>query len=104
MQFQADMLGIPVDVPDNTETTSLGSAYLAGLATGVFPDRDALARSAAHGAPVRAATGRPTSATTCWAAGARRCPDRSWAYGPASSRARVAGASTANASIRPAAT
>jgi glycerol kinase len=44
MQFQADMLGIPVDVPDNTETTSLGSAYLAGLATGVFPDRADLAR------------------------------------------------------------
>jgi glycerol kinase len=44
MQFQADMLGIPVDVPDNTETTSLGSAYLAGLAAGVFPDRDELAR------------------------------------------------------------
>jgi glycerol kinase len=44
MQFQADMLGIPVDLPDNTETTSLGSAYLAGLAAGVFPDRDELAR------------------------------------------------------------
>ena len=44
MQFQADMLGIPVDVPDNTETTSLGSAYLAGLAAGVFPDRADLVR------------------------------------------------------------
>src|SRR3954454_9296839 len=44
MQFQSDVLGIPVDVPDNTETTSLGSAYLAGLATGVFPDRNDLAR------------------------------------------------------------
>jgi glycerol kinase len=40
MQFQADILGIPVDVPTVTETTSLGSAYVAGLATGVFSDRD----------------------------------------------------------------
>jgi len=44
MQFQADVLGIPLDVPDNTETTSLGSAYLAGLATGVYPDRNELSR------------------------------------------------------------
>lgn len=42
MQFQADVLGIDVDVPDNIETTALGSAYLAGLATGFFPDLDAL--------------------------------------------------------------
>jgi glycerol kinase len=40
MQFQADILGIPVDVPAVTETTSLGSAYVAGLATGVFSDRE----------------------------------------------------------------
>lgn len=39
MQFQADILGIPVDVPTVIETTSLGSAYVAGLATGVFRDR-----------------------------------------------------------------
>jgi glycerol kinase len=31
MQFQADILGIPVDVPVITETTALGAAYLAGL-------------------------------------------------------------------------
>jgi glycerol kinase len=45
MQFQADILGIPVDVPTVTETTSLGSAYVAGLATGVFADRDELQRT-----------------------------------------------------------
>jgi glycerol kinase len=45
MQFQADMLGVPVDVPVVTETTSLGSAYVAGLATGVFSDRDELQRT-----------------------------------------------------------
>jgi glycerol kinase len=44
MQFQSDVLGIPLDVPDNTETTSLGSAYLAGLATGVYAHRDDLSR------------------------------------------------------------
>jgi glycerol kinase len=43
MQFQADILGVPVDVPDNLETTALGSGYLAGLATGFFPDRVGLA-------------------------------------------------------------
>ncbi|MBX6391639.1 MAG: glycerol kinase GlpK [Frankia sp.] len=43
MQFQADMLGVEVDVPDNLETTALGSGYLAGLATGVYGDRAALA-------------------------------------------------------------
>ncbi|CAJ63208.1 MULTISPECIES: glycerol kinase GlpK [Frankia] len=43
MQFQADMLGVDVDVPDNIESTALGSAYLAGLATGFFTDPAALA-------------------------------------------------------------
>ena len=36
MQFQADLLGIPVVRPEVTETTALGAAYLAGLQTGVF--------------------------------------------------------------------
>ncbi len=36
MQFQADLLGIPVVRPAVTETTALGVAYLAGLTTGVF--------------------------------------------------------------------
>jgi glycerol kinase len=43
MQFQADLLGVPVVRPRVAETTALGAAYLAGLATGVFPDRDAIA-------------------------------------------------------------
>jgi glycerol kinase len=42
MQFQADILGIPVVRPAVIETTALGAAYAAGLATGVWPDRDAL--------------------------------------------------------------
>ncbi|HWG74007.1 MAG TPA: glycerol kinase GlpK [Acidimicrobiales bacterium] len=43
MQFQSDVLGIPVDVPEQTESTSLGSAFLAGMAVGVWSDRDELA-------------------------------------------------------------
>ena len=36
MQFQADMLGVTIDRPENVETTALGAAYLAGMAVGVF--------------------------------------------------------------------
>jgi glycerol kinase len=36
MQFQADVLGCPIVRPVDTETTALGAAYLAGLATGVW--------------------------------------------------------------------
>jgi glycerol kinase len=36
MQFQADVLGVPVSVPEISETTALGAAYLAGIATGVW--------------------------------------------------------------------
>jgi glycerol kinase len=42
MQFQADVLGVPVVRPRVTETTALGAAYLAGLATGFWPNPDAL--------------------------------------------------------------
>ena len=42
MQFQADLLGIPVVRPAVTETTALGAAYLAGLTTGVFKSTDEL--------------------------------------------------------------
>jgi len=44
MQFQADLLGIPVVRPQVTETTALGAAYLAGLATGVWTDTAQLAQ------------------------------------------------------------
>jgi glycerol kinase len=36
MQFQADVLGVPVSVPEIAETTALGAAYLAGIATDVW--------------------------------------------------------------------
>ena len=38
MQFLADMLAAPVDRPSCLETTSLGAAYLAGMAVGLYPD------------------------------------------------------------------
>jgi glycerol kinase len=40
MQFQADILGVPVRRPRVLETTALGAAYLAGLATGFWSSRD----------------------------------------------------------------
>jgi glycerol kinase len=40
MQFQADILGVPVERPDMVETTALGAAGLAGLAAGVWRDAD----------------------------------------------------------------
>jgi glycerol kinase len=42
MQFQADLLGVPVVRPSVTETTALGAAYLAGLATGFWGGPDEL--------------------------------------------------------------
>ena len=36
MQFQADVLGAPVVVPEIAETTALGAAYLAGIASGLW--------------------------------------------------------------------
>ena len=39
MQFQADILGVPVDVPRVSETTALGAAYLAGLGCGFWNSR-----------------------------------------------------------------
>ena len=43
-QFLADILQVPVERPRNLETTALGAAFHAGLATGVWPNLDALSR------------------------------------------------------------
>ena len=45
MQFQSDILGVPVVRPKIAETTALGAAYAAGLAVGYWADRDELARN-----------------------------------------------------------
>jgi glycerol kinase len=40
MEFQADVLGVPVVVPKVSETTALGAAYLAGVATETWTEED----------------------------------------------------------------
>ncbi|MEL7436246.1 MAG: FGGY-family carbohydrate kinase, partial [Chloroflexota bacterium] len=44
MQFQADILGVPVQRPAVTETTALGAAYLAGIAVGYWDSQDEIAK------------------------------------------------------------
>jgi glycerol kinase len=53
MKFQADVLGVPVVVPEVSETTALGAAYLAGVATGEWSEADvrAMWRQAARYEP-----------------------------------------------------
>lgn len=43
MQFQSDILGVPIYRPEVTETTALGAAYLAGLAVGFWSSKDEIA-------------------------------------------------------------
>ena len=43
MQFQCDLLGVPVVRPKVSETTALGAAYLAGLAVGFWKDQTEIA-------------------------------------------------------------
>src|SRR5262245_16948651 len=56
MQFQADVLGVPVIVPEVPETTALGAGYLAGIATGQWTAEQVreMWREAARYEPVRA--------------------------------------------------
>jgi glycerol kinase len=44
-QFLADIVEVPVDRPSNLETTALGAAFHAGLATGVWSGLDELSRT-----------------------------------------------------------
>lgn len=45
MQFQADLLGEPVERPKMVETTAVGAAFLAGLGVGVWKDKEAVRQS-----------------------------------------------------------
>jgi glycerol kinase len=45
MQFQSDLLGVPVRRPVVQETTALGAAYLAGLAVGFWKDQSDITRN-----------------------------------------------------------
>ncbi|SEB90241.1 glycerol kinase GlpK [Terriglobus roseus] len=49
MQFQADLLGVPVHRPACLETTAMGAAFLAGLAVGFWPDTDEIRREQGAG-------------------------------------------------------
>jgi glycerol kinase len=64
MQFQADVLNVPVVRPMVAETTCLGAAYAAGLAIGFWPDTDSLRknwRKSAEWRPAMAASVRDVS-------------------------------------------
>ena len=71
LQFQADITGVPVVRPEVTETTALGAAYLAGLATRFLERPRGNFRSMARRAPLRA----------CDAGFATRRADRALAQG-----------------------
>ena len=43
MQFQADILGVPLEKPAITEMTAAGAGWLAGLAVGIWEDMDHIA-------------------------------------------------------------
>jgi glycerol kinase len=45
MQFQADLLGVPVERPDVVDTTAMGAGALAGIAAGVWPKAEAFVES-----------------------------------------------------------
>jgi glycerol kinase len=61
MQFQADLLRVPVVRPRTTETTALGAAYLAGLAVGFWKSRAEIARFWSADRTFRAQTPAATS-------------------------------------------
>ncbi|NBI06990.1 glycerol kinase GlpK [Senegalia massiliensis] len=44
MQFQSDILGVPVNRPEITETTAMGAAYLAGLAVGFWKSKEEISK------------------------------------------------------------
>jgi glycerol kinase len=61
MQFQADLLGVPVVRSAITETTALGAAYLAGLGVGLWKSRDEIAHRWKAGARFEPQMGRPAA-------------------------------------------
>ncbi|MBN2452183.1 MAG: glycerol kinase GlpK [Lentisphaeria bacterium] len=79
MQFQADILGVPVVVPAITETTALGAAYLAGLGSGLWASREELDagwREAERYVPAMA-KGERDRLYSVWQEAVKRC--RGWA-------------------------
>ena len=77
MQLQADQLQVPVERPVVGETTALGAAFLAGLATGTWSSTGRAGGDLAAGPPVRARsprTTRPTPAGGARSTGSRAGP------------------------------
>jgi len=62
MQFQADVLDCPVEVAAESETTALGVAALAGLAIGLWPDKEAIRPLLHRGATYEPSADRATVA------------------------------------------
>jgi glycerol kinase len=81
MQFQADMLGVPVVVSKVAETTALGAAYLAGLTVGFWSDRAEISSHWQEGK--RYMPQMPPEKAACRYAGWKRAIERSrgWAVG-----------------------
>ena len=77
MQFQADVLGVPVIRPKVTETTALGAAYAAGLADRLLVRPGRAARALGRGQALGAADGRRTTASASTRAGRRPSSARS---------------------------
>ncbi len=75
MQFQADILGVPVIQPVVAETTSLGAAYAAGLAVGFWKDEQALRTNWAKAAEWRPSMDSTTRERLC--AGWQKAIERS---------------------------
>jgi glycerol kinase len=69
MQFQADVLRVPVERPDLIETTALGAAGLAGIAAGVWAEPGAFLAARTF---TRFECRAPRDETTAWLAGWRR--------------------------------
>jgi glycerol kinase len=81
MQFQADLLGVPVVRPAVTETTALGAAYLAGLAVGYWQSTEEIARQWRVERRFEPRIGRDVAAARMreWAKAVER--SRGWASG-----------------------
>ena len=77
MQFQADILGVPVIRPVVAETTALGAAYAAGLAVGFWAGRGRHPRELGRGQALGAAHGRRAAGEATTASGRRPSRRRS---------------------------
>jgi glycerol kinase len=81
MQFQADILGVPIQVAEIAETTALGAAYLAGLAVGFWRDTDDIAKQcrAAKAFEPKMSTDQRETLYASWKRAVERA--RGWATG-----------------------